>query len=144
MTQLAADSARPRRNTHLMRIGEILAADSQTLNQGAILCHSAAAATVTEGADTASFRTAGVNESRLVTGASNTKKARFAWGHEELFTHDGNIGAGDVGKNAIILDDNTLTDAGTATNDVPFGMITEYVSATQVWVCVGVYAPTNA
>lgn len=141
---LSANTARPRRNTHLMRDGEITAADSQTLYQGAILCHSAAAATVEEGADTASFRVAGICEEALTTGTSNTLKAKFVWGHEELMTHDGEIVAADVGKNACITDDDTLTNGTTATNDVPLGMITEYVSATQVWVAIGVFAPANA
>jgi hypothetical protein len=144
MTVLSADTARKRRNTHLMRIGEITAADSQTLFQGAILCHSAAAATVTEAADTASFRVAGILEESLTTGSSNTLKARFAWGHEELMTHDGGITAAMVMKNCTILDDNTASVAATTTNDVLLGMVTEYVSATQVWVQIGVFSTLAA
>jgi hypothetical protein len=144
MTALAADTARKRRNTHLMRTGEITAADSQTLFQSAMLCHSAAAATVAEAADTASFRIAGICEESLTTGSSNTLKARFVWGHEELMTHDGGVTAAMVGKNVTILDDNTVSIAGTTTNDVLAGMVTEYVSATQVWVAIGVFSTLAA
>lgn len=144
MTALAVDHGRKRRNTHLMRRGEITAADSQTLFQGAMLCHSAAAATVTEAADTAAFRIAGICEEALVTLTSNTKKAKFVWGHEELMTHDGGVTAAMVGKNVTILDDNTVSIAATTTNDVLAGMVTEWVSATQVWVQIGVFSTLAA
>jgi hypothetical protein len=49
-----------------------------------------------------------------------------------------------VGKNVTILDDNTASIAATTTNDVLLGKVTEYVSATQVWVEIGVFSTLAA
>ena len=59
-------------------------------------------------------------------------------------THDGNLTNASPGLNCCILDDGTVTNAATASNDVEVGMITEYVSATQVWVAIGIFALDNA
>lgn len=144
MTQLSASHARNRRNTHLMREGEITGTDSQTIYQGAMVCHAAAAGTISEGADTSGMRIAGIATKDYTTSTSNTTKIKYEWGHEELMTHDGNLTNTSPGKNCCILDDATVTNAGTASNDVEAGMVTEYVSATQVWVAIGVFALDNA
>lgn len=47
------------------------------------------------------------------------------------------IDQADVGKLAYISDAETVTDGGTASNDIPVGIIVEYVSATSCWVEIG-------
>lgn len=55
------------------------------------------------------------------------------------------ITVADIGFNAIVQDDQTVTDATTATNDIPVGMIVDVEgSGTVAYVHVGVFGPTNA
>jgi hypothetical protein len=126
-----------------MMKGSVVGADSQTIFQGAVLCHNGAGK-VAEGADSAGFFIAGVSPRKATTGTSNTKELEYEWGHEELFAHDGSLTAADVGKNAALLDDNTVCDSTVTTNDVVAGRITEFVSSSFVWVHVGVFALTTA
>lgn len=116
---------------------------SAVLYEGALLCFSAAASTVTNAADTASFRVAGVYRGSQKTIAAG-ETVELERGQVEYFLQDGNLAAGSESKNAIILDNATMTNAATATNDVPAGTILKLDGSTGVWVHVGVFAPTNA
>lgn len=120
-----------------------VAVTSAVLWEGALLCFSAAASTVTNAADTASFRVAGVYRGMQRTIAAG-ETVELERGHVEYFLQDGNLAAGSEGKNAIILDNATMTNAATATNDVPAGTILKLDGTVGVWVHVGVFAPANA
>jgi len=43
----------------------------------------------------------------------------------------------DVGKLVYVSDDATVGDGTLTTNDIPVGVMTEYVSATECWVAIG-------
>lgn len=49
----------------------------------------------------------------------------------------------DIGKNAIVADDQTVQDASSATNDIPVGII-RGISGSTAFVQVGVFSGTNA
>ena len=147
MAALTANRVRHVRGVHKPELVTITGIDSEEFYEGAMANYAAAASKVNAAADTASQRFAGVVATRLTTAASNTLKVEMERGHQEWFAHDGNLGAGDEGKNAIILDDQTLTNAATATNDVPAGEIVEFETINGTagcWIKVGVFAPTNA
>lgn len=61
----------------------------------------------------------------------------------EFFIDGANIDASDVGKNASILDNQTVTDAATAANDVRIGEIVG-VENGKAYVWVGHFAPSAA
>lgn len=146
MTALAANRARHQRNIELKRRLAITGVDSDEFYEGALCNYSASASTVAPAADTSGQRFAGVCAKRLSTGSSNTHKVELEWGHSEWFPQSG-LAAAQEGKNAVIGDDNTLTDAAAATNDVPCGMIEELETidgTAGAWITVGVYAPSNA
>lgn len=146
MTALAANKVRRTRGVANTKKVSGVGADSSEFYEGAIGAYNNASK-IARGADTANFRTAGVVTRRTTTGSSNTTEIELERGHEEWFPHDGNLGVTSLGKNACVLDDATLTNAATATNDVPVGEIIELETIGGVagaWVAVGEYAPTNA
>lgn len=145
MAALTANRKRYTRNVHQAKLGSAVGVDSEEFYEGQGVCSNAGEAAAA--ADTSGFRTLGVSIKRASTGSSNTARIEFEFGHEEWFPQDGNIAAGDVGANAIWLDDNTLTDAGTATNDVEAGRITELETIDGVagcWIEVAGFSPDNA
>jgi len=146
VTALAANRMRHVRNIDGVKDGAITGVDSDEFYTGGMLSLSAAASTVIPSSDTASERGVGVCIERVTTGTSNTTKIRFEWGHEEWFAHTG-LAAGQEGKDAVISDDQTVTDAAAASNDVPIGMITEIETIGGVagaWILVGIFSGTNA
>lgn len=146
MAALTSNKARRQRNIHAKRLGKGRAADSSEFFEGGIVA-SNNAGRLARAANTANFKAAGVQPSRVSTGASNTKVVEFEYGHEEWFAHDGNLGVTSLFKNASVLDDQTVTNAATGTNGCLLGMITELETIegqAGAWVAVGVFAPTNA
>lgn len=141
MTALSTNKERRTRNYHLARRGSGIGADSATFHEGAICCHNNVG-NLAVGADTASFKVAGVVLKRLVTGASNTSLVEFEFGHEEWFPDDGTVVNGTIGVNGTILDDQTVSIAATTTNDVNLGRVIEretYKGQAGVWVQVGIF-----
>jgi len=148
MTALAANKKRLVRNVEAMqRVGTVLQADSKTLYEGSIASNDGAGK-ITNGADTAGHRIAGISATNSVSGASNTTiKPELEFGHEEWIVQDGGITAAMVGKDAVVLDDGTLSKSITTTNDVPAGIIVELEtinSVAGVWCRIGVYSGTLA
>lgn len=118
---LSADKIRYKRGTPLR--GSCTTADSQVFYVGALVMHNGTAAVV--GADTASCKILGVSVDALTTGTSNTAKVVYEYGHEEWFPRAAAITVADIGANAVISDDNLVTDAGGGTNDCVVGRIVE-------------------
>lgn len=148
MTALAANKKRYVRNLeNMQRVGTVLQADSKTLYEGSLSSFDGSGK-ITNGADTAGHRIAGVSVYNSVSGASNTTiKPELEWGHEEWFPHDGGLVASMLGKDATILDDATLSKSATTTNDVTAGMIVELETINSVagaWIRVGIYSGTQA
>ena len=148
MAALTANRARHTRERGNLMTLEILGVDSDEFYQGGMVSWSAAASTVVPSSDTASERIAGVCVERVTTGTSNTTTIAFEWGHQEWFpTAATSIAAGDEGKNAVIGDDNTLSEAADESNDVLAGVIVELETiqgTAGAWIVVGVFAATTA
>ncbi len=145
MTALSANRERRTRNNDQKRVNSITPATSITFYEGGIICVNSSGAGV-KGADTSGFRTLGVKKTAEVSAASGPSKIEFEYGHQEWFPIDSALNAAiaaSIGKNATILDDQTLSNAATTTNDIPFGEIVEYEvykGVAGAWVIVGVPA----
>lgn len=146
MAALTANRKRHVRNPTNMRTIQITGVDSDEFYEGGIISWSAAASTVVPGSDTASERGFAVCAERKTTAGSNTIKIKLEWGHSEWFAHTG-LAAGQEWKDAVISDDQTVTDAAAASNDIPFGTIEEFETiegTAGVWITVGILTGTNA
>lgn len=147
MAALAANKSRITRGIqHVRKLGTMLAANSITLYEGALVIDNASGK-VAVGADTAGAQVLGVNPTYKVTGTSADHYPQIEWGHEEWFVNDGNVTAAMIGQNCTILDDATVSVSGTTTNDVPVGKILELETiggVAGVWVAVGVFGTTTA
>lgn len=118
---------------------KIVAADSDEYYEGQILCHNGSGK-VAAGANTSGFTVAGISRERLTTGASNTEEIEFEWGHiEEFPINSTDITAADVGTNAYVLDDATVTGLAGGTNRVALGRIVGFRTGFAS-VHVGVFA----
>lgn len=148
MTLLSANRERHTRNPHTKRTLEIKGVDSDEFYEGGMVSYSASASTLVPSSDTASERFAGVGIARVSTGSSNTKRISVEWGHSEWFPIESNsLAAGDEGKNAVIADDGTLSEAADESNDVLAGTIEELATIKGVagaWVAMGIFAATTA
>lgn len=121
-----------------------VAVDSDEFYEGGLVSYNGAGR-IAPSSDTAGHRIAGVCTQRLTTGASNTLLVEFEFGHEEWFPHSA-IVAADVGGNCVVVDDDTVTDAAAATNDVEVGRITQIESkrgTAGVWVAIAEFAVDN-
>jgi hypothetical protein len=144
MTALAANKDRRTRGTP--RKGYGIGADSSTFYEGAIVCHNNAGK-IAVGADAANFKAAGICTKYLVTGSSNTALVEFEYGHEEFLTNDTEVVNAGIGLDAVILDDATVTNLDTATNDVRLGRITQLQTVdgvSGVWVNVTNFGTAGA
>ena len=120
-----------------------LGKDSVEFYEGALLMYTPAASTVEPAADTSGGLIAGVCTKRVTTGASNTVKIEFEFGHLEWFpTLASSIATGDEGSDAIVGDDGNLSEAADETNDVRAGRIVRLETLKGVagaWILVGVH-----
>lgn len=144
MAALSANKKRHVRNVGAMQKGALTGASSTTFYEGGAIC--AGSGLAQNGADTSGYRTLGVGVKEVTTGASNTVKIEFEFGHEEWFAQDGNIAAANLGGNAVWLDNATLTNAATATNDVEAGRVVELETIdgqSGAWIQVAVFGVDN-
>jgi len=119
----------------------VLAVDSDEFYEGQLVSYNGSSKLVPS-SDTAGHIFAGVCTGRYTSGATNlTVRPEIRYGHLEWFP----VGAGidtatDVGILAMIEDDNTVTDAAAATNDIPCGRIKYFESKAGVsgaWILIG-------
>lgn len=145
MTALSAAARRIVRDPQQGRELYIPMNTATTIYQGAIVCWDADGY-ARAAADTASFKVAGVALETVVnSGADGAASIRVLRGATVNLTIEStSITIADIGYNAIVQDDNTVTDATTATNDIPVGVILDVDATNGAWVAVGVFAPTNA
>lgn len=122
MAALAANRARYTRGVARQQKGYGVGVDSDEFYEGQLVCYDTAGK-IAPAADTAGFRIAGVCTKRVTTGASNTTKIEFEWGHQEWFPGTGATAA-DMQSNVCVADDNNYVD-NTATNDVEIGALTQ-------------------
>ena len=118
-------------------------AASTTLYEGAIVCADTSGYGAV-GADTASFAALGICTKKVdnSSGSNGDKTAIVERGQLEKIATSVLVQA-DVGKNAVIADDQTVTDGAAATNDVELGVI-ERIESGYAWVRVGIFAEANA
>lgn len=144
MTALTQAARRAIKNPQLGAIESLAMNASTTIYQGAIVCRDAEGY-ARAAADTASFAVCGIAEETVTnSGADGAAYIKVIRGVVAPFAiQSTSITVADIGYNAMVQDDNTVTDATTAANDIPVGVIVNVDSA-GAHVCVGVFAPTNA
>lgn len=140
MTALSEDKRRETSGDPI--VSSYTVKDAEVIYEGAFVCvdanNEAVAAT-----DAASVQFLGVAKSK-VDNTDDGLTVEVERGHKERFAQDGNVAASDVGTNATLLDDATVSVAGTTTNDIKVGTIIERESDSYVWILVGVLAETDA
>ncbi|MDI6827247.1 MAG: hypothetical protein QME62_02045 [Armatimonadota bacterium] len=99
---------------------------------------------VTNGADAANFRFAGVSYEQVdnSAGSAGSKEIRVEKTGEHMFVYNGGDAIQAIlGKEVYIVDNQTVDDdAGAVTNDIKCGVIAEVLSASQVRVRIDGYA----
>lgn len=143
MTALSADTARKERNPELKRLMDYPVAAATTIYAGSMVCLDASGNAV-KAADTAAYVFVGIAEAQVANtvaagfGTAGDLRVTVASGHDVLMTQTTSaFAATDVNKTmTYVLDDDTVDVAGTTTNDVEVGVVKQYVSTTQIWVCI--------
>lgn len=134
MTALSANAARKLRNIKSKAYGHYVVNSGSEIYQGALVAFEASGDEIIPAADTVGLRIAGIATER-VTG-DGTLTCKVIWDVEALFACNAAVTAADVGTTLVVEDDNTVSDAGTETNDIPVGRMTELASSTTAWVHV--------
>ena len=144
MTVLAANTARKVRNTKRRLMGKYPVKGSTLIYAGALVCVAADGYAV-NAADTAGLKCVGICKKKVdnSAGADGAKTVEVYYGHEELFTVAAGITVADIHAQACVVDNDSLTDAAAATNDVEVGDIVEVPASGTAWVAVCV-ASANA
>ena len=145
MTALTQAARRAIKSPNLGHVESIGMAASQVIYQGALVSRNSSGYAI-PAADTATTAVIGIAEESVTStaAAAGTFSIKVIRGVVAPFAiQSTSITVADIGYNAIVQDDNTVTDATTATNDIPVGVIVNVDSA-GAHVCVGVFAPTNA
>ena len=87
------------------------------------------------GADTAGLKFAGISRGYVDnTGGSNGALSVEVWRRGCFELSASAMGRGNFGDSVYVVDDHTVGLAATTTNDVPCGRVSEYNSATSVYV----------
>lgn len=137
MAALTANRARYTRGP-APRKGDGVGVDSDEFYEGQLLSWNTSGKLV-PASDTAGERIAGVCTKRVTTGASNTLRIEFEFGHEEWFP-GASATVADTEANVCVTDDNTYGD-NTTTNDVEIGKLKalETIKGTAGgWIHIGV------
>lgn len=104
-------------------------ATSTTIYNGALVALNSSGYLV-NASDTASTIVVGFAMEQVVnSGANGAKSIQVATGAIGTLVAGTNINQADVGALAYVSDNQTVTDAATATNDIPVGRIVSYDSA---------------
>lgn len=143
MTALSADARRTKYGLMHATTLYLPQATGTTIYANGLVCFNASGYAA-PAADTANFEIAGLAvEGQVNSGADAAKYIRVLRGVMADFAFTGFTIAG-CGKNCCVADDNTVTNAATATNDVEVGQIVELTSASLAKVHVGVFGLDNA
>lgn len=144
MTALSADKARHVKGSPIGGPAMDVAA-STTLYGGGLICNDTSGNAV-PAADTASYTLAGVSSEKVDNSSGSVGDETVApeYGQvEELEIQGSSLDKTDIGKNVFVQDDQTVTDAATATNDVKVGLL-RGVSGGKAYVQIGVFGPTDS
>jgi len=108
------------------RYVKVILKTTKTFYPGA-MCSYDTSGDVVPSTDAASEIFAGIYDGATLTTTADTD-GQLLIGQKEWIRQDGNITAAMTGKVAVVLNDQTLTNATTATNDVKVGQILELES----------------
>lgn len=145
MTALSQAARRAIRSPNLGHPEYVPMAASQVIYQGALVSRNSSGYAI-PAADTASTAVIGIAEESVTStsAAAGTFSVKVIMGVVAPFAiQSTSLTVADVGLNALVQDDNTVTDATTATNDIPVGKIVK-VDADGAHVWVGVFGTGNA
>jgi hypothetical protein len=140
MTALAQDRNTQRKVVERIVADDALVAATTTIWNGSLVANNAAGALI-PASDTAGITVIGRAELRMVnaTGAAAkvTPRARVAAGIFKFATTGGSaLTAVDIGKNAFVLDDQTVVRTGGTTNAIVAGVVDSIDPDGGVWVKV--------
>lgn len=119
-------------NGNILGLGECPMIATTGVVHGGCFVIANTAGNCTNGTDAASSRFVGVaREGATNTGAAGAVIAKLYTSGDFLFNISAStLDATDIGKTVYIFDNDTVTDAGTATNDIPVGTLIRLPSAT--------------
>ena len=116
---------------------------SKTIYKGSLVSIVGASGLAQASADAASDIFAGVAVEQSVSAASGTYWVKiYTGGCFRLAASS--VEEADGGHHVVVLDDQTVTDAAGATNDIPVGIAVERVSDTDWWVLIRPFAAAAA
>ena len=120
------------------------AGTSTNIYKGALVCINATGYAA-NAADTANFKIAGIATNRdSNTGADGAKSYTVEYGAVyPLNINSTDITRANIGQDAIVYDNDTVTNLTVATNDVRVGRIVGVTGST-AYVQVGIFAPAGA
>jgi len=131
---LSADSQREKRGLGRMVVYPVK--DDAIIFKGAIVTINAAGLAIA-GIDTASTTVGGIAVEKVdATDAGDGVKKIRCWVDAEFLFVATSITQAMINTLMMVVDDNTVDDAAGATNDIPVGKLTEFVSTTKGWVYV--------
>lgn len=141
MTALAQDRNTQRKYVEKILADDALVAATTTIYNGSIVAANANGE-LRPAADVAAITVLGVAAIRMVnaTGAAArvTPRARVTAGVFKFVTTGGNaLTAADIGKNACILDDQTVVRAAGTVNSIVAGTVQSIDSDGGIWVAIG-------
>jgi len=136
MAALTADKKQITQGTPLNCIGYKMT-NAVTIYKGSLVSVNSSGYALAS-ADTASTVVVGVAVEQVVnSGAAGAKTIQVETNGIFTFVAGTGIGQDDVGQLCYVSDDQTVTNAATATNDIPVGRVVSYDSAAStVMVCV--------
>lgn len=130
---LSANTSHQTRDQHLMTKGKAPNKASVTIYAGAMVCIDPATGRAEPASDTAGLIFAGFATKQYPSATADTQTVEFEFGHRVRIPKGAGITNADIGAQACIVDDETVTDAGAATNDVKVGII-ESIDGSFAWV----------
>lgn len=138
MTALSADARRAKYNLEHARKTPYLMAASTTIYANGLVAVNASGLAV-PAADTANLKVVGIAAAGVTSAASGSYYVEVYAGVEADFASSG-LDQTDVGKVCVVTDDNTVTDAATATNDISVGVVTRFTGSTATVLVAGGFA----
>lgn len=140
MANLTAESIRLTKEIDHSTVG-VYAMAAVKIWKGAIVARNSSGYATNAG-DTASTKVLGIAEETKDNsgGAAGDLTIKVRWNHQVNLAGDGNVTIADLGDNATVLDNQTVSDAGTTTNDIVVGEVLAVADTTNgdpsgsVWV----------
>jgi predicted RecA/RadA family phage recombinase len=141
MAALTADKQREMKDPGNIRRLKMVA--SKTIYQGSLVSIVGASGLAQASSDTASDIFAGIAVEQVTSAATGTYWVKvYTSGCFRIAASS--VEEADGGHHVVVLDDQTVTDAAGATNDIPVGIAVERVSDSDWWVEIRPFAAAAA